>query len=1351
MAGNMRFELSSGTPEEAGFSGSYPNGQRGNYQNACLDRSGSFREGGESRLFSSGTGISRGNATSAMGDLPPLSQCLMLEPITLRDQKCSRLVEIRRVLGIPFGSTGEDNSFGAAHSKPPPPVATEELKRFKASVVDTINKARGRIKRLDESIDKLNKFCDALNLRKQQRNDLLPNEKSVGLNSLKMGTQIHRSSPDLVSQRLEDRTKSVVMNKRVRTSMADIRPEGRSSGPPRQTMVMAKDRDMLKDGGVGSDLVEEKIRRLPAGGEGWDKKMKRKRSVGAVFTRPMDSDGELKRAMHHKLNNETSLQAGDAQGIRSGSSNGSSGANKLDGTSLSASSNARVTQKTELEKASLSRDHTAGLNKERLVAKGSNKLNIREDNNVVTPSPIIKGKASRGPRTGPVAANSSLNFPRTSGALEGWEQSPGVNKIHSIGATNNRKRPMPTGSSSPPMAQWGGQRPQKISRTRRANLVSPVSNHDEVQISSEGCTPDFGARMASTGNSGLLLARGVGNGSQHGKMKLENVSSPARLSESEESGAGENRSKEKGMGSCEAEERSVNGIQNVGPSVLLAKKNKILIREEIGDGVRRQGRSGRGSAFSRASISPMREKFENPTTTKPLRSARPGSDKNGSKSGRPPLKKQSDRKALTRVGQTPNSGSPDFTGDSDDDREELLAAAKFTGDANYLACSGSFWKKMEPFFASVNLEDTSYLKQGLQRMEELHESLSQMSGNGKNALNDRVHEESSRSQTHASGEREKNQMNQIGSKESARSENLVDQFQDGDAAICGRLNAERRFNKVTPLYQRVLSALIIEDETEEEENGGQRNMSVQYSRDDSSAGACLNVDIDPQRRDEMESEYDSVLGLRLQNIYSPDKFSCNGSTTFNKAPTVFNPSCSDDLLHGVHSSKHSDVGSLSDIFHDCLDVPQAVQPNGSGISSFEFRYEQMSLEDKLLLELHSIGLNPETVPDLAEGEDEVINQEIMELEKKLYQQVGKKKMHLNKLSKAIQEGKEVEERALEQVALNRLVEMAYKKQLATRGSSGSKSGVSKVSKQLALAFMKRTLDRCRKFEETGKSCFSEPALRDVILAAPLCSNDAESIIHPEGLKCQPEPRASGSFTNRAGRNDYNNDKIERGLLDTHETLNHSSDQDFAKSGPILNRGKKKEVLLDDVGGSASLRATSTLGNNLLGGAKGKRSERERDKDGLARNSAAKAGRPSLGNFKGERKTKTKPKQKTAQISTSGNGFVGRNTEATPPLYPSFSGSDELITNDSNKKREVGLMSPGNVPQDSFKEVKEPMDFPSLQIHELDSIEELGVGSDLGGPQDLSSWLNFDEDGLQDHDSMGLEIPMDDLSDLNMIL
>jgi hypothetical protein len=79
--------------------------------------------------------------------------------------------------------------------------------------------------------------------------------------------------------------------------------------------VTGKDRDIHRDGEV-SNLTEEKVRRLPAGGEGWDKKMKKKRSVGTVFTRTIDSDGEVKRMMHHKFNNEHSLQSYDAQGFR---------------------------------------------------------------------------------------------------------------------------------------------------------------------------------------------------------------------------------------------------------------------------------------------------------------------------------------------------------------------------------------------------------------------------------------------------------------------------------------------------------------------------------------------------------------------------------------------------------------------------------------------------------------------------------------------------------------------------------------------------------------------------------------------------------------------------------------------------------------------------------------------------------------------------------------------------------------------------------------------------------------------------------------------------------------------------
>ena len=51
-------------------------------------------------------------------------------------------------------------------------------------------------------------------------------------------------------------------------------------------------------------------------------------------------------------------------------------------------------------------------------------------------------------------------------------------------------------------------------------------------------------------------------------------------------------------------------------------------------------------------------------------------------------------------------------------------------------------------------------------------------------------------------------MNQIGYKESSRSENLVDQFEDGDVAIYGRLNAERKLIKLphcTKEYYQLLS------------------------------------------------------------------------------------------------------------------------------------------------------------------------------------------------------------------------------------------------------------------------------------------------------------------------------------------------------------------------------------------------------------------------------------------------------------------------------------------------------------------------------------------------------------------
>lgn len=50
-----------------------------------------------------------------------------------------------------------------------------------------------------------------------------------------------------------------------------------------------------------------------------------------------------------------------------------------------------------------------------------------------------------------------------------------------------------------------------------------------------------------------------------------------------------------------------------------------------------------------------------------------------------------------------------------------------------------------------------------------------------------------------------------------------------------------------------------------------------------------------------------------------------------------------------------------------------------------------------------------------------------------------------------------------------------------------------MSKQVALAFAKRTIAKCKKFEGSGASCFNEPGLRDVIFAPPPKIKDAEPL------------------------------------------------------------------------------------------------------------------------------------------------------------------------------------------------------------------------------------------------------------------
>ncbi|XP_041992048.1 uncharacterized protein LOC121742961 isoform X1 [Salvia splendens] len=1259
MDGNSRFDLMSASPD-TNFAGNYQSSQRG-YTSPSLGRSSSFREGSDSRNISSGKANSRGSAISP-GDVPSLSQCLILEPIVMGDPRHARYGELRRVLSNSVGSNLEENSFGLAHLKNSPPAAVEELKRLRASVADTCFKANGRAKKFDEHLNKLSKYVEALPSKKPQqlRNEQLSNERSSGA-TLKI-SQIHRNSSELGGQKFDDRSKNVGLSKRSRTSTNEPRAECRNNTVLRQPMTVTKQRDFLKDNNAEPDMVEEKIRRLPAGGEGWDKKMKRKRSAGAVSSRSVDNDGELKRNMHNKVSMDSSLLPADSShGFRSGASGGG---NKLEPMPSSAGSTPRVTFKSEQEKSMFSRDVSGGPIKERPLGKVNVKLNNREENHTMSSSPIVKGKASRAPRSGSMSA---ANSPRVTGTLESWEQGQVVSKNTSNGGPNNRKRPLPSGSSSPPITQWGGQRPQKMSRTRRTNLI-PVSNNDEMQMQSEGCSPtEFGPRISIGGISTSLLTKSITNGSQNFKVKSEYISSPARLSESEESGAGDNRINDKCVGSSDLEERTANAGQSVGPSTIPIKKNKIVAKEDITDGVRRQGRSGRVSPFSRASISPTREKMDNVVPTKPLRNARSGFEKSGCKSGRP-LKKLSDRRNFSRLGHVTHGGSPDCSGESDDDREELLAAANLACTSSFKACSSAFWKTFEALFASIGQDEKSYSSQQLKLAEVSCTSLAQNQSNG-----DFDQDDYRRVAMPASG--------------SASLDRLDSVEQRPNSFIHGSSDAEKSFCRSTPLYQRVLSALIMEDEIEEFEETGFGRLR------NSANNSYFLSETESQRANNLEFS-EPIIGAQTRKNGNAHKiFPCNGNMDVNRSPTALDYMCNGDLTQkdGFMHSEVEVLVRLSRFEH----APQSVLPNNSSISSLNFQYEQMGVEEKLVVELESIGLFLEAVPALVDKEDEGINHEIARLEKGLLEQVRKKKTCLDKIDKAIQ-GENGMRRDPEQVAMDKLVESSYKKLLATKGAFASKHGVTKVPKQVALAFCKRTLIRCRKFEDSGISCFSEPALREVVYAPPPQFSEMELL----------------SGVNPAAAND---------ALGTSLRL---FDHGVAKNGPISNRGKKKELSLDDVGGSV-FRASAGLG--MSGGAKGKRSERDRD--------SSKHGRLSMGGAKGERKTKSKPKQKTAQLSMSGVNKIAET-------------GSEAANHSGNRRKDVRFMSSGNSPPGSSRDAKDSSaDFSALPLDNIDGIEELGVDCDTDAPQDLNSWFNFEVDGEEHDDVVGLEIPMDDLSDL----
>lgn len=79
-----------------------------------------------------------------------------------------------------------------------------------------------RARKWDEHLNKISKYEVGMSSKKPQRKELLTSERSSG-STVKIGSQLHRNTSEIGSQKFDDRPKNGVLNKRVRTSVADPR------------------------------------------------------------------------------------------------------------------------------------------------------------------------------------------------------------------------------------------------------------------------------------------------------------------------------------------------------------------------------------------------------------------------------------------------------------------------------------------------------------------------------------------------------------------------------------------------------------------------------------------------------------------------------------------------------------------------------------------------------------------------------------------------------------------------------------------------------------------------------------------------------------------------------------------------------------------------------------------------------------------------------------------------------------------------------------------------------------------------------------------------------------------------
>ncbi|KAL8191826.1 hypothetical protein R6Q57_028557 [Mikania cordata] len=903
------------------------------YSAALLDRSFSFCDM-ENPILSSLPSMSGSTSSVTHIDVTNLFQCLRFDPKSMAvEHKFNRHGDFKRLASAVLGSPDESPS-GSLKGRPPT-SSLEDLKRLKRGLRESSIKARERVKIFSETLSLINKCFPSIPSRKRSRPDALAGDRSRGLllnrapmgaGVGKIGSQSHclTNAFDFEQQKVDERGKNVIPNKRTRTSMVDQRAEVRPNTPARSSGNVDRDKESLRLPNSSTPQGEDRSLHIVA-------KMKKKRtgiktdtalSPSSMSTKAINGYKEPKYPRHLS---DSMSRLNDSHGLRPGVANGIIGGVKTDGLAQQTSMGIRSSiPRSEQDSTSLhhdKRDRSTSSQKERTNLRSVNKPNFRDEFMSGSPNSNTKlNGPTRGPRSGSSVVSKSTTVVQQATASSDWDLVHGTIKKPGQFGSSNRKRTSATRSSSPPVAQWADRRAQKISRTaRRTNLVPILSNSDEV--------PSLDNISVITGSeSGPGFAkRFPASSPQQFKSKGDHFPS-STLSESEESGVAEIRSKDKGKKSYEAEEKGEQNVQKMSTLVPPLRKNKMVNGEVVGDGIRRQNKTGRGFGSSHGAT-PQVEKIRHVGTTKQLRTTRHGFDKSESKSGRPPTRKLSDRKAYSRQKHTTFNSAVDFYVGSDDGTEELLAAVKTVINPNF-ALSSPFWRQMEPHFGFVSDVDMSFLMQ---------EESALFNINATNSVHQGIYSSGSNGA------------------DSRSTESSPGHFASGTTGP-GEI----------PLCQRILAALISEEGNDEFSGNNDHNLNIY--------GSAFEFDTD------VESNAFSHRSLQNYEHGGHGNFSGHkiNSTLISCKDSVHSPS--DDRLMSM-----SDLTSATGFDHSyngLLSDPSVI----SGITFSDNQYANMPLNERLLLEIQSIGLYPQLVPDLPKNQNEGIDGEICRLEEKHHEQ-----------------------------------------------------------------------------------------------------------------------------------------------------------------------------------------------------------------------------------------------------------------------------------------------------------------------------------------------------------------------------